>query len=64
MENTSTTAGYNFANSVEASRSLIAEIEKVVVGKHNEILLLVCSLLSGSHTLLEDVPGVGKTTLM
>lgn len=63
MENTSTTAGYNFANSVEASRSLIAEIEKVVVGKHNEILLLVCSLLSGSHTLLEDVPGVGKTTL-
>ena len=63
MENTSTTAGYNFANSVEASRALIAEIEKVVVGKHNEILLLVCSLLSGSHTLLEDVPGVGKTTL-
>lgn len=63
MDNIKPATGYDFANSVEKSRALIAEIEKVVVGKHNEILMLVCSLLSGSHTLLEDVPGVGKTTL-
>lgn len=63
MDTVKSTAGYDFANSVEKSRALISEIEKVVIGKHNEILMLVCSLLSGSHTLLEDVPGVGKTTL-
>lgn len=43
--------------------SLIAEVEKVVVGKHNEIVMLVTSMLGGGHVLIEDVPGVGKTTL-
>ena len=43
--------------------SLIAEVEKVVVGKHNEIVMLVTSMLAGGHVLIEDVPGVGKTTL-
>ena len=43
--------------------NLVAEIEKVVVGKHNEVVLLVTALLSGTHVLIEDVPGVGKTTL-
>lgn len=43
--------------------ALVDEVEKVVLGKHNEIVLLVCALLSGSHVLIEDVPGVGKTTL-
>ena len=43
--------------------NLVGEIEKVVVGKHNEVVLLVTALLSGTHVLIEDVPGVGKTTL-
>ena len=43
--------------------SFIREVEKVVVGKHNEIVLLVSAMLSGGHVLIEDVPGVGKTTL-
>lgn len=43
--------------------ALADEIEKIVVGKRNEITLLICALLSGSHVLIEDVPGVGKTTL-
>ena len=43
--------------------NLVTEIEKVVVGKHNEVVLLVTALLSGTHVLIEDVPGVGKTTL-
>ena len=29
--------------------NLVAEIEKVVVGKHNEVVLLVTALLSGTH---------------
>lgn len=43
--------------------ALINEIEKVVVGKHNEIIMLTAAMLSGGHVLIEDVPGVGKTTL-
>ena len=41
----------------------INEIEKVVVGKRSEILLLFTALLSGNHVLIEDVPGTGKTSL-
>ncbi|MBR6916585.1 MAG: MoxR family ATPase [Clostridia bacterium] len=43
--------------------SYIREVEKVVVGKHNEIIMLVSAMLAGGHVLIEDVPGVGKTTL-
>ena len=43
--------------------ALAAEVEKVVIGKHRIVMLLIASLLSGGHILIEDVPGVGKTTL-
>lgn len=50
-----------------ASRSkalaFIREIEKVVIGKHNETVLLLSAMFGGGHVLIEDVPGVGKTTL-
>ena len=46
-----------------AAGRLTAEIEKIIVGKHREVLLLVTALLAGGHVLIEDVPGVGKTTL-
>ncbi len=45
------------------ARALIDEVEKVVIGKHNEVVLLVTALLAGGHVLIEDVPGTGKTTL-
>lgn len=44
-------------------QDLIAEVEKVVIGKHTEIVMLVTAMLAGGHVLIEDVPGVGKTTL-
>lgn len=47
----------------KAAQTLISEVEKVVIGKHNEIVLLVTAMLSGGHVLIEDVPGTGKTTL-
>ena len=50
-------------NSYEAAKALVAEVEKIVIGKHHEIVLLVTALLAGGHVLIEDVPGVGKTTL-
>jgi len=43
--------------------SIIANIEKVVVGKRNVVELAVVSLLCRGHILLEDVPGTGKTML-
>jgi len=42
---------------------LIAEVEKVFTGKREAIELAVAALIAGGHLLLEDVPGVGKTTL-
>ncbi len=43
--------------------ALRAEIEKAVTGKQREIVLLICAMIAGGHVLIEDVPGVGKTTL-
>ncbi len=51
---------------VAAYRKMTAaadEVEKVVVGKRSEVLLLLTAMLAGSHVLIEDVPGTGKTTL-
>src|SRR5574342_1427696 len=42
---------------------LQAQLGKVILGKPEVIENLVIALLSGSHVLMEDVPGVGKTTL-
>ncbi len=42
---------------------LEAQLGKVILGKREVIENLVVALLSGSHILMEDVPGVGKTTL-
>jgi len=39
------------------------EVEKVVVGKRSEIIQLLTAMLAGTHVLIEDVPGTGKTTL-
>ncbi len=43
--------------------AVIDEVEKVVVGKRGEIIMLMTAMLSGSHILIEDVPGTGKTSL-
>jgi MoxR-like ATPase len=45
------------------AQKLIENIEKVVVGKNQEIQLAVVAYLAEGHILLEDVPGVGKTML-
>ena len=43
--------------------SLIANVERVIVGKRAAVELVITALLSGGHALLQDVPGVGKTML-
>ena len=40
-----------------------ANVEKVIIGKTSEVRLALVCLLCAGHLLIEDVPGVGKTTL-
>ena len=47
----------------EAATQLLANVERVVVGKHDQISLILAALISGGHVLLEDVPGTAKTIL-
>ncbi len=47
----------------ELASELIANVEKVIVGKRGVVELTLVALLCQGHVLIEDVPGVGKTTL-
>jgi MoxR-like ATPase len=42
---------------------IISNIEKVIVGKREQIELMLAAMLCQGHVLLEDVPGTGKTML-
>ena len=42
---------------------LLDSINKIILGKEQQIKLSVCCLLAKGHLLIEDIPGVGKTTL-
>ncbi len=44
-------------------KKLSAEISKVIKGKDEAVQLILTALLAQGHVLIEDVPGVGKTTL-
>lgn len=44
-------------------RLFIENIERVVYGKHDVVKLCVTGLLARGHILIEDVPGIGKTTI-
>lgn len=46
-----------------AAIQIMDEIKKVIVGKDEVIAKVLMAILSRGHVLLEDVPGVGKTTL-
>ncbi len=46
-----------------AFTSLVDNVDKAIVGKQEVIRLVIASLLTGGHVLLEDYPGTGKTVL-
>lgn len=41
----------------------IREVEKAVIGKEDCIIKIMAAILAGGHILLNDIPGVGKTTM-
>ena len=45
------------------AKKIVANVEKVIVGKRRQIVLSLVSWFCGGHVLLEDVPGVAKTML-
>ena len=46
------------------AREIQAETEKIIVGKSDRIRLIIMAVLADGHVLLDDLPGVGKTTLV
>ena len=62
-------AGWNMAvltneNAVRCMRLIINNVEKIIVGKQYAVSLVVATLACRGHVLIEDVPGVGKTSLV
>ncbi|WP_082558481.1 MoxR family ATPase [Kitasatospora sp. MBT66] len=45
------------------ARAVVEEIERAVVGKSEAVRLVMLGVLAGGHTLIEDLPGLGKTLL-
>ncbi|MBP2001726.1 MoxR-like ATPase [Paenibacillus shirakamiensis] len=49
---------------VQLLKRLVRQVDQVVMGKRLEIEMVLIAMLQGGHVLLEDIPGVGKTTLV
>jgi MoxR-like ATPase len=47
----------------ETGEKVVANVERVIVGKHAEVRLALVALMCRGHLLIEDVPGTGKTVL-
>ena len=50
-------------NSISGAKQIVYEVSKVIVGKDDVIIKMLLSILAGGHILMEDIPGVGKTTV-
>ncbi|MBI4868728.1 MAG: MoxR family ATPase [Candidatus Wallbacteria bacterium] len=60
---TSGRVGSTSAPGADPVRQLEESIERIIVGKRQVVRLTIAALLARGHVLIEDVPGVGKTTL-
>ncbi|WMM25986.1 MoxR family ATPase [Tissierella sp. MB52-C2] len=54
----------NLQRFVDFKEKIVNNVSKVIIGKENEIMLIIVSFLSGGHVLLEDIPGMGKTMMI
>ena len=53
----------NDINSIGNARQIIREVSKVIVGKDETLIKVLLAIIAGGHILMEDIPGVGKTTM-
>ena len=47
----------------EQIQQAVSVLNGILLGKNNQVRLAVCSVLARGHLLIEDIPGMGKTTL-
>ena len=50
-------------NSVGKAKQIVREISKAIVGKDEVLIKILLAVIAGGHILMEDIPGVGKTTM-
>lgn len=50
-------------NISERVQAITREVERAIIGKSEVVRLAIAGLLAGGHVLVDDIPGVGKTTL-
>ena len=50
--------------SKELITSIVNNVQKAILGKEKEIYNILMGIIAGGHILIEDVPGIGKTTLV
>ena len=48
---------------IPKAKGIINEVKKAVIGKDDIIIKTLLAIIAGGHILLDDIPGVGKTTL-
>lgn len=48
---------------IERSEAVLRELSRAVVGKRDELQLILIAILAGGHVLIEDLPGLGKTLI-
>lgn len=50
-------------NNYEVAHEIIKEVNKVIIGKEEVVKKVLTCFLAGGHILIDDIPGVGKTTM-
>ncbi len=53
----------NTIDSIGKAKQIVHEVSKVIVGKDETMIKVLLAIIAGGHILMEDIPGVGKTTL-
>lgn len=48
---------------LDLAKAVTKQVGQVILGKEKEICEIMLAFLANGHVLLEDIPGVGKTTL-
>jgi len=50
-------------NSIGNAKQIVREVSKAIVGKDDILIKVLLAIIAGGHILMEDIPGVGKTTM-
>ena len=48
---------------MQLAAQVVSEVKKAIVGKDDAVVKVLLAILARGHVLLEDIPGVGKTTM-